>query len=82
MSRPLPLTEDGVDPDLVPKARLASGDATGRALAAHYGVTLVPTFVSIDAAGAEVQRIVGEQSKQRLAVTLREIRGVPCEVML
>lgn len=25
MSRPLPLTEDGVDPDLVPKARLASG---------------------------------------------------------
>jgi hypothetical protein len=45
-------------------------------------VTLVPTFVSIDATGSEVQRIVGEQTKQRLMVALSEVLGAPCDAKL
>jgi hypothetical protein len=41
---------------------------------------MVPTFVSIDHAGGEVERIVGEQSKQRLILALNEVNGRPCAI--
>jgi len=63
-------------------ARVSIDDASGRSLAEHYRVTLVPTFVSIDAEGREVERIIGEQPKQRLVLALSELRGAPCEVAL
>jgi cytochrome c-type biogenesis protein len=52
----------------------------GERLAAHYGINLVPTFVSIDRAGGEVGRIVGEQSRQRLILALNDVGGKPCEL--
>jgi thiol-disulfide isomerase/thioredoxin len=63
-------------------SRVSVDHATGRSLAQHYGVTLVPTFVSIDAEGREVERIVGEQPKQRLLLALSEINGAPCDAQL
>lgn len=62
--------------------RVSVDNAGGRSLAEHYGVTLVPTFVSIDAEGREVERIVGEQPKQRLVLALNEINGAPCDATL
>jgi cytochrome c-type biogenesis protein len=52
----------------------------GEKLAAHYGINMVPTFVSIDPTGGEVSRIVGEQSRQRLVLALNEVNGKPCEI--
>ncbi|MGC4068839.1 MAG: cytochrome c biogenesis protein CcdA [Polyangiaceae bacterium] len=54
-------------------------DVSGKQLAAHYGVSMVPTFISIDHAGGEVERIVGEQSKERLVVAFSDVRGEPCQ---
>jgi cytochrome c-type biogenesis protein len=54
-------------------------DESGKKLAAHYGVSMVPTFISVDHAGGEVQRIVGEQSKDRLVLAFGDVRGEPCE---
>lgn len=54
-------------------------EPTGEKLAAHYGISMVPTFVSIDQAGGEVGRIVGEQSRQQLVFALNEVGGKPCE---
>lgn len=59
-------------------ARVNIDDSNGRSLAEHYRVTLVPTFVSIDAEGRELERIIGEQPKQRLLLALTELRGAPC----
>ncbi|HEY5962044.1 MAG TPA: cytochrome c biogenesis protein CcdA [Polyangiaceae bacterium] len=63
-------------------ARIDVDDVSGQSVAAYYGVTLVPTFVSIDAAGGEVQRAIGEQTRQQLLLALSEIRGVPCEAAM
>lgn len=52
--------------------------AHGRALAARYGVRLLPTFMSVDAEGQEVGRIVGEQPKERLALAIGEVEGEAC----
>jgi hypothetical protein len=41
-------------------------------------VRVVPTFVSVDSAGSEVERLVGEQSSSRLAQALGEVRGEGC----
>jgi cytochrome c-type biogenesis protein len=54
-------------------------DDRGKQLAAHYGVSMVPTFITIDHGGGEVERIVGEQSKERLVVAFADMRGEPCE---
>jgi cytochrome c-type biogenesis protein len=59
--------------------RVNVDNSSGRQLAAHYGVSMVPTFVSIDPSGGEVERIIGEQSKERLVLALNEIAGKPCE---
>ncbi len=62
--------------------RVSVDDWGGRMLADHYRVAVVPTFLTIDASGVEVQRDVGERTKQELLVTLSEIRGEPCEARL
>lgn len=58
--------------------RVVVDDANGRALASRYGVRVVPTFVSVDAAGNEVERLIGEQSGGRLAQVMSEVRGEAC----
>ncbi len=58
--------------------RVTIDDDHGKALASRYGVRVVPTFVSVDAAGAEVDRLVGEQQKDRLEQALLEVRGAAC----
>lgn len=59
-------------------SRINIDDTTGRAIATHYGVTLVPTFISIDDSGSAVQRSVGAQTKEQLKLALAEISGAPC----
>ncbi|APR76798.1 Cytochrome c-type biogenesis protein CcdA [Minicystis rosea] len=50
----------------------------GQALAAHYGVRFVPTFIGVDAAGQEVDRAVGELPREHLASLLGDVRGEAC----
>jgi cytochrome c-type biogenesis protein len=50
----------------------------GEALASRYKVRMVPTFVGVDAQGLEVMRMTGEQSPQKLALVLGEVRGKAC----
>ncbi|WP_437967203.1 cytochrome c biogenesis protein/redoxin [Sorangium sp. So ce260] len=58
--------------------RIQVDEPRGQALAAHYGVRFVPTFLSVDAAGQEVERAVGELPRQRLASLLGDVRGEAC----
>lgn len=53
-------------------------DESGRALARRYGVRVVPTFLSVDAEGEEVARLVGEQSTEALGQALSEVRAEIC----
>lgn len=52
----------------------------GRALARRYGVRVVPTFLSVDAEGEEVERLVGEQSPEALGRALSEVRAELCSL--
>ncbi|WP_437713538.1 cytochrome c biogenesis protein/redoxin [Sorangium sp. So ce448] len=58
--------------------RIQVDDPRGQALAARYGVRFVPTFLSVDAAGQEVERAVGELPAQRLASLIGDVRGEAC----
>jgi cytochrome c-type biogenesis protein len=58
--------------------RVRIDDPSGAGLAARYGVRVVPTLVAVDAAGAEVERLVGEQTRERLSQALGEVRGSAC----
>ncbi|MFT3765188.1 MAG: thioredoxin family protein [Minicystis sp.] len=58
--------------------RVDADDDHGQALMARYGVRLLPTFISVDAEGNEVERIVGEQTGERLALALGDVRGSAC----
>ncbi|WP_437608508.1 cytochrome c biogenesis protein/redoxin [Sorangium sp. So ce834] len=58
--------------------RVRVDDPRGQALAAHYGVRFVPTFLTVDAAGQEVERAVGELPRHRLASLLGDVRGEAC----
>jgi thiol-disulfide isomerase/thioredoxin len=53
-------------------------DDAGEGLAALYGVPLLPSFVSVDADGHEVSRLVGFQPQERIEQALEEIRGTRC----
>jgi len=64
------------EPDTI--VRINVDEARGRALAKHYGVRLVPTFLSVDADGNEVTRMVGEQPQEQLALAIGEVRGEAC----
>ncbi len=71
--------------------RCTSGDGTilrvdvetpnGHALAQHFGVHAVPTFLQLDAQGAEIERSIGEQSRTELALALENVRGEPCSLL-
>lgn len=50
----------------------------GRALAGRYRVALVPTFLSVDAEGLEVGRMVGEKTWHEVAHAVSEVRGEAC----
>ncbi len=58
--------------------RVRVDDPNGAGLASRYGVRVVPTFVSVDAAGGEVDRLVGEQDSVAIARALGEVRGARC----
>ena len=50
----------------------------GQAIASRYAVSLLPSFVSVDADGHEVARLAGVQPLDRLEHTIEEIRGTRC----
>jgi thioredoxin-like negative regulator of GroEL len=52
----------------------------GEALASRYGVRVLPTFVAVDAEGAEVVRLSGVQEPARIAAVLTEITGDGCRI--
>lgn len=54
----------------------------GEALAARYGVRFLPTFLTVDASSVEVERVVGEQPRARLASLLTDVRGTACPATL
>jgi thiol-disulfide isomerase/thioredoxin len=49
------------------------------ATAERFGVRAVPTFLFLDAAGAETARLVGAQTMSDLEVGLRSIAGFTCD---
>jgi thiol:disulfide interchange protein len=53
----------------------------GEALADLYGVNQLPTFLMIDSKGDEVERLTGEQHRQRLAIALADVNGVLCATL-
>lgn len=58
--------------------RVSVDDDTGKALASRYSVRVVPTFITVDATGAEVERLIGEQTGARIARAVEEARGEAC----
>jgi cytochrome c-type biogenesis protein len=50
----------------------------GEGLASSYGVTLLPTVVSVDARGREVARLTGVQPAAAIERALEEVRGAKC----
>jgi cytochrome c-type biogenesis protein len=82
-ARMAPLVEDAVRACAVTADTIVQVNvdtAAGRALAARYEVTVVPTFLQIDAQGDELERIIGEQSRAELVLTIADLRGQPCGV--
>jgi len=61
--------------------RVRVDDPAGQAIAARYGVRFVPTFLNIDALGEEVERTVGEQTRERIARMIAEVRGEACAAL-
>lgn len=47
-------------------------------LAARYDVSALPTFLTVDADGREVTRLVGVQSRDVIERAVEEVRGVRC----
>ena len=58
--------------------RVDFDDEAGEPLATAYGITLLPSFVSVDATGREVLRLTGVQPQERLERALEEVRGLRC----
>ncbi len=61
--------------------RVNVDEPEGEALASRYGIDALPTFVGIDAEGSEVNRMVGLQTPERLAVALGEVRRRACPAL-
>lgn len=61
--------------------RINVDEPEGEALADHYGVNALPTFMGVDAHGSEVLRMVGVQTPQKLASTIGEVRGRACPAL-
>lgn len=62
--------------------RVNVDEPSGRSLAARYGVRAVPTFVSVDAEGVEVERFVGTQPRERIELAVSAVRGEACAASL
>lgn len=58
--------------------RVDVGEAGGEALARHYRVGSLPTFLAVDADGHEVFRKVGVQQPSELAGLVAEVTGRDC----
>jgi cytochrome c-type biogenesis protein len=58
--------------------RIDLDDDAEEGLATTYGVTLLPSYVSVDASGSEVARLTGVQPQARLESAIEEVRGVRC----
>ena len=58
--------------------RVDFDDEAGETLAATYGVTLLPSFLSVDANGLEVARRTGLQPQAQIERAIEEVRGVRC----
>lgn len=54
----------------------------GADLAAEYKIASVPTWITVDANGAEIARISGVQPEQRIEAALEEVRGTRCATTL
>jgi cytochrome c-type biogenesis protein len=61
--------------------RINVEEPSGSALAARYGVRVVPSFVSVDSQGSEIDRVVGELPAELLEVVLAEVRGKACSAL-
>lgn len=61
--------------------RITVDSPAGRALAQHYAVHAVPTFLELDANGEEVERAIGEQSSAGIKIALETVRGRSCSTM-
>lgn len=53
-------------------------DGAGQRLAGAYGISLLPTFVSVDAQGREVARLTGVQPSLALQSALEDVHGTRC----
>ncbi len=58
--------------------RVDVGKEEGEALARHYGVGALPTFIAVDSEGQEVFRKVGVQAPAELASLVSEVSGENC----
>lgn len=58
--------------------RVTLESAQGRALARRFNVHALPTFLHLDAEGQEVDRVIGEQTREQLAAAIRSVRGSAC----
>jgi thioredoxin-related protein len=56
-------------------------EPNGEALAERYRVSMLPTFLTVDAEGAEVERIVGVQPEERIALAIGDVEGRVCPRM-
>jgi len=56
-------------------------EPNGEALAERYRVSALPTFLSVDAEGGEVERIVGVQPQERIALAVGDVEGRACPRM-
>lgn len=59
--------------------RVSLESSRGRALARHFGVHALPTFLQLDLEGREVDRAMGEQTREQLASALGSVRGEACQ---
>jgi cytochrome c-type biogenesis protein len=50
----------------------------GRALADHHGVRGTPTFLLIDEAGRELNRLLGERTREDVAAAVEATLGISC----
>lgn len=62
--------------------RVDVGKDEGEALAQHYKVEALPTFLAVDAEGHEVFRRVGVQKPAELASLVAEVSGEDCTSVL
>lgn len=58
--------------------KVSLDDDSGRALASRYQVKMLPTFLTLDAEGNEVERFVGEHPEAKLALAVEQVRGDAC----